>query len=199
MPPFRSALRTLVPALTLVVLAAACGPTANALPTALPAVEGSAPVGAAASGAAGSPIASGAITDPAQAWPAFAACLRSHGLQIADPELDANGNPTWTTPDDLKKLITEPIRADCGPIIAALTESGPTKNESRPSFSFDSLVAHATCMREHGLTEWPDPNPDELDGGMPPGYDKTDPTVLAALIACESRLIETTASPSPAL
>jgi hypothetical protein len=142
---------------------------------------------------------SGAITDPFVAWPAFAACLRAHGLQIADPEVDANGDPHWG--DDLKKNITDAIRADCSPIIAAIDEGGTVKggSRSRHTYSFESEVAHAECMREQGLANWPDPNPNDSGGVMPPGFDKADPTVRAALIACEPLLIETTASPSPAL
>ena len=139
---------------------------------------------------------SGAITDPFVAWPAFAACLRAHGLQVADPEVDASGNPQWA--DDLKANITDAIRAECAPIIAAVDEGGTLKGGRRSAtYSFDSEIAHAACMREHGLANWPDPNPNET-GGMPEGFDKADPTVLAALSACESLLVETTASPSPA-
>jgi hypothetical protein len=53
-------------------------------------------------------------------------------------------------------------------------------------------------MRDHGLADWPDPDANDLEGGMPPGYDKADPTVYAGLVACERLLVETTASPSPA-
>jgi hypothetical protein len=192
--------RNLALALTLVVLATACGGTATALPTVLP---GTAGVGQASSAAAGSggpdasALPSGAITDPLVAWPAFAACLRSHGIQVADPELDANGDPQWA--DDIKKGMTDAISRDCSPILAAITEGGPASNGRRPAtYSFDSEVAHAACMREQGLVNWPDPNPNET-GGMPEGFDKSDPTVRAALTACESLLVETTASPSPAL
>jgi hypothetical protein len=187
--------RNLILALTLVGGAAACTPTANALPTAPPGAAGSAQTGADASAGTGSPLPSGAITDPAVAWPAFAACLRSHGVQIEDPALDANGDPSWTT--DIKKVITEPASADCGRIIAGVISAGDAEQRPRRSFSFDSLVAQATCMREHGLTDWPDPDPNDLAAGMPPGYDKADSAVRAALIACEHLLVETTASPSP--
>jgi hypothetical protein len=171
------------------------------LPTALPGTDASAPPGASGSGdGAAAPLPSGASTDPAVAWSAFAACLRSHGLDVPDPEIDENGEPAWTTSFDLKRAITEQIRDDCAPLIAAVSEGGGAgTNHPRKSYSFDSQVAHAACMREHGLTDWPDPDPNALDSGMPAGFDKANPTVLAGLIACESLLVETTASPSPAL
>jgi hypothetical protein len=202
MPHIRfRAVWNLAVALTLAVVVVACGGSGTALPTALPGTGGAAQASSAppgSGGPVGSALPSGAITDPLIAWPAFAACLRSHGIQIADPEIDAKGDPHWA--DDFKKLITDAISRACSPILAAIDEGGPASNgRPRTTFSFDSEIAHAACMREHGLVNWPDPNPNDSGGVMPPGFDKADPTVLAALIACERLLVETTASPSPAL
>ena len=52
---------------------------------------------------------------------------------------------------------------------------------------------------KHGFPTWPDPISTTDAGRMPEGFDKADPAVLAALNACESILVETTASPSPGL
>ena len=198
MPRFhRGVARSLLLALLLLPVSVACSPTANGLPTALPGANGTAQATAATSGGAASPLPSGAITDPAEAWPAFAACLRGHGLQVDDPQVDADGNPTWSS-GDFKKLITPQIEADCGPILAAVTEGGDASGPSRKSYTYESQVAHAACMREHGLIGWPDPDPNDLSAGMPEGYDKRDPATFAALVACEHLLVETTASPSPA-
>jgi hypothetical protein len=182
--------------LTLAAVTVACGADGSSVPNGLPVADGSAPPVAAASGDAGSPLPSGAITDPLVAWPAFAACLRAHGLQIADPQVDANGDPHWG--DDLKRLITDTVREACNPIIAAIDEGGTLKGgRPRHTYSFDSEVAHAACMREHGFPDWPDPNPNEERGVMPPGFDKADAAVRAGLIACEPLLVETSPSPSP--
>ena len=168
----------------------ACSPSANALPTAQP----TAATGQSPSGDAASPLPSGALTDPAEAWPAYAACLRSHGLQVADPEVDDNGDPVWAT--DIKQGMSRKIDSDCAPTIAALTKNDDRRN--RPSYTYESELAHAACLREHGLPDWPDPDPDNREGRMPDGYDKADPTVYAGLVACEHLLMELTASPSPA-
>ncbi len=167
------ALRSLVLAGILAAVGAACSPAPNALPTVLPGAGESAPASADATGGPASSLPSGAITDPAEAWPAFAACLRSHGLQVADPEVDANGDPSWTG-GDFKKLITAQIQTDCNPIIAAVNEAGG-KGRQRPSYSYESQVAHADCMREHGLADWPDPDPNDLSAGMPAGYRQARP------------------------
>ena len=147
-------------------------------------------------GPSGSPSPSGAITDPAAAWPAYASCLRAHGLDVPDPEIDPNGDPTWADGVDIKAGMNDQIRTDCGPIIATITSSGDRR--PRRTYSFDSLVAHAACLRTHGLVDYPDPDPNDLAAGMPPGFDKSDQAVYDALVACESLLVETTASPSPA-
>jgi hypothetical protein len=192
--PGLGALRRLGFAAILAATAAACSPAQDTLPTALPVAQPSAQAAAAPTGGAASALPSGALTDPAQAWPAFAACLRAHGLQAADPELDDNGDPIWA--GDIKEGITRQIEADCGPVIAALEKNG-VDGRNRPGYTYASELAHATCMREHGLPDWPDPNLDDREGGMPEGYDKADPTVYAGLVACERLLVEQAASPSP--
>jgi len=184
------ALPSLSLAALLAAMVVACSPVANALPTAQPTLV----TNADPSADAASPLPSGPLTDPAGAWPAYAACLRSHGLQVDDPEVDGNGDPVWAT--DIKRGMTRKIDADCGPIIAALTKTGDSRH--RTPNTYESELAHAACMREHGLTDWPDPDPNKPGGGMPEGYDKADPTVYAGLVACEHVLVEATASPSPA-
>lgn len=192
----RAALRPLSLALAATLIPAtlvACSPAANALPTALPAADGSA-----ALSPDGSPSASGASTDPAVAWPAFAACLRAHGLQIPDPELGVNGEPQWADGVDLKSSITEAIQQACHPIVAGLQDVGPPRDAMK-NYSFESRVAHAGCMRTHGLVDYPDPDPNEPDAGLPAGFQKSDQRVYNALVACEPLLIPMAASPSPSL
>lgn len=188
------ALRRLGFAAMLAATAAACAPAQNALPTALPVAQPSAQASAGPAGGAESALPSGALTDPAQAWPAFAACLRAHGLQVADPEVDDNGDPVWAT--DIKQGMTNKIQADCAPTIAGVSDTKDGRH--RPTYTYESELANAACMRDHGLTNWPDPDPNNLAAQMPPGFDKADPSVYAALVACEHVLVEATASPSPA-
>jgi hypothetical protein len=194
MPRFRFGFIRTILGLFLLASVAACGSVAGALPTAVPGAAGAASADPSGFGPNGSPLPSGAITDPNEAWPAYAACLRANGLQIADPEVDANGDAHWG--DDLKAQMTDAIARACSPIIAGIIESGTGRRHPR-TYSFDSLVANAACMREHGLPDYPDPNPNAENQGLADGYDKANPTVLAALIACENALVETTPSASP--
>jgi hypothetical protein len=182
----------LAPALVIAcsMLLAACAGSSPGLPTAQPAAASGVPSGSS------SPVASGSATtgssDPAVAWPAFAACLRAHGLDVADPEVDDQGEPHFASGVDLSTVVTPAIQQACSPTIAAVTA-----NKAAKSYAFDSLVAHAACLRQHGLPNYPDPDPNAIEQRLAPGYSKADPTVNAAIIACAPLLIQATATPSP--
>jgi predicted small lipoprotein YifL len=196
MPPSRQhvVLRALVLATALAASMAGCGSTGPAMPSAAAGALASAPASVGASeSAAFDPQPTAASGDPFVAWPAFAACLRAHGLDVADPELDAAGEPHWG--DDLKRSLTQPVRAACSPIIAVVDEGGTLRGHGVPSYSFDSLVAHAACVRAHGLSEWPDPDANATNWVWPPSFGRTDPAVLTAIDACESALVQATATP----
>lgn len=175
-----------VPALAAALFLAACAGAGPGLPT----VE---PGGATAPTSSNAAAPQGTVSsDPAVAWPAFAACLRAHGLDVPDPQLDQQGQPDFGT-IDLKSMITPAIGEACLPIVAAVTSVKP----SAKSYTFDSLVAHAACLRSHGLPSYPDPDPNAASAQMAPGYDKADPTVNAALVACQGVLVAGSASPLP--
>ena len=196
MPLLRSRrVRILTLALSLAAATGACGATANGLPTALPGESGVASSAAAAAADPSGADPSGASTDPAVAWPAFAACLRAHGATVADPVLDKNGDPQWA--GEIKQYMTAPVQAACQPILAGLEGKGDKPN--RPTFTLESELAFAACIREHGFPTWPDPISTTDAGRMPEGFNKEDPAVFAALDACNHVLVESTASPSPGL
>jgi hypothetical protein len=166
-------------AVTALVALAGCGGTTPMLPS-VPGGSGPRSSGPTAAGSAAEP----ASSDPAIAWPAFAACLRAHGLDVADPRVDERGQPDFGSVD-LESLVTPAVQAACGPVIAGVTAAKSTQK----TYDFDSLVAHAACMREHGLPDYPDPDPNAAVQALPPGLDKADPTVDAALRACVPLLV----------
>jgi hypothetical protein len=180
-------------------LVAACTGASPHLPTAGPGASG----GPSAAGVAGgSPAASTgagqvqatgepASSDPTVAWPAFAACLRAHGLNVADPQLDSAGNPDFGQLN-LQALITPDIDRDCSPLVARITAAKAAAKQ----YDFASLVLHAACLRAHGLPNYPDPDPNAQVQTLAPGYSKADPTVNAALIACKPLLVQVGPSPS---
>jgi hypothetical protein len=181
------AVNALFAALTIAWLLAGCGGSSAALPTVAGGVQGSA--SDASPGA--SPPASAASTDPSVAWPAWAACLRSHSLVVADPSIDQDGQPQFAPGLDLEHLVTPAMHADCDPLIQSLTAN----KGGGATYTFDSLVAFAGCLRQHGLPAYPDPDPNGVQG-LAPGYDKGDPAVSAAIDACHDLLVRSGDAPT---
>jgi hypothetical protein len=172
------------------IVLSSCSTPAAGLPTAGGPGPGGSPAGSAAP--SGSNVPSGVSTDPAVAWPAFAACLRAHGLNVADPVLNDQGEAQFTPGLDLKTLVAPAIEQACSPLIAGVTG---TKAGAK-SYDFDSLVAHAACLRQHGMPNYPDPDPNATVQQLAPGFSKADPVVNAALVACQSLLVQISPSPS---
>ena len=129
--------------------------------------------------------ATGASTDARTAWLAFAACLRQHGFDVPDPQVNDAGQPDFGTVD-IGSMLTGPVEQDCEPLVANVTSSKPAPKV----YDFNSLLRHAACLRANGLPNYPDPDPNAAVQQLAPGYDKRDPTVAAALTACHSVLVQ---------
>jgi hypothetical protein len=98
--------------------------------------------------------------DPQQAALDFARCMREHGIDMPDPEVDEQGRirsrvggPGGARPDP-KKL--EAAQQACG----SLMGGGDGDPQLDPA-ERDAMVAFARCMREHGI-DMPDPTGDGL-------------------------------------
>jgi hypothetical protein len=105
-----------------------------------------------------------AAKDPQQAALAFAKCMREHGIDMPDPEVDDQGRirvrigaggPGGGTRPDPKKL--KAAQKACG----SLMGGGDGDRQLDPA-ARDAMVAFARCMREHGI-DMPDPTG---DGGL---------------------------------
>jgi hypothetical protein len=92
--------------------------------------------------------------DPQEAALEFAKCMREHGVDMPDPEVDSQGRMRVTVRaargQDPKKL-DEAQRA-CGHLMGGGGE-GPGKLDPKAQ---DAMLAFARCMREHGI-DMPDP------------------------------------------
>jgi len=141
-----------------------------------------------------------AAVDPEQAFLDFAACMREHGVDMADPEVEAAGG-------GFAFGITvegEPGDGPDGDQIRQMQEAdeacrhfleGVVQEFERPDMSEmqDQMLAYSQCMRDHGV-DMPDPEfsenggvtifggPDE--GGAGPVMDPSDPTFQEAQEAC---------------
>jgi hypothetical protein len=117
--------------------------------------------------------AKGAAKDPQQAALDFARCMRQHGIDMPDPEVDDKGRIKMRigaggpgSRPDPKKL--EAAQQACGNLLGG----GDGDRQIDPA-ERDAMVAFARCMREHGI-DMPDPTGDGLvmrrddDGGPDP-------------------------------
>jgi hypothetical protein len=112
--------------------------------------------------------------DPQQAALDFARCMREHGVDMPDPEVDDQGRIRvrigagggGERPDP-KKL--EAAQQACGDLMGG----GDGDRQLDPA-ERDAMVAFARCMREHGI-DMPDPTGDGLmlrrDGDQGPDPD----------------------------
>jgi hypothetical protein len=112
--------------------------------------------------------------DPQQAALDFARCMREHGVNMPDPEVDEQGRIRvrigagggGERPDP-KKL--EAAQQACGDLMGG----GDGDRQLDPA-ERDAMVAFARCMREHGI-DMPDPTGDGLmlrrDGDQGPDPD----------------------------
>ena len=99
--------------------------------------------------------------DPQEAALDFARCMREHGVDMPDPEVDEQGRVevrigaggAGARPDP-KKL--EAAQKACG----SLMGGGDGDRQLDPA-ARDAMVAFARCMREHGI-DMPDPTGDGL-------------------------------------
>jgi len=96
--------------------------------------------------------------DPQEAALDFAKCMRSHGVDMPDPEVDSKGRIRVTvgnragkgSPPDPKKL--DAAQQACGHLLAN-GGAGPGKLDPKAQ---DAMLAFARCMRQHGI-DMPDP------------------------------------------
>lgn len=101
-----------------------------------------------------------AVDEIEEAVLAFAECLRGEGMEVDDPELDGEGQYHF------RQLVAEPGKplseearaalAVCEPLVAGI---GMRFEQTDETEFTDNLLAFAQCMRDGGLTTWPDPDP----------------------------------------
>jgi hypothetical protein len=95
-------------------------------------------------------------------WQQFVSCARTHGIPgLPDPTVDSQGNASfpgasaqndWNHPTDVAA-----VQQACGSILSRLPGASPTAAPPGPA-QFQILLSFASCMRHHGITDWPDPN-----------------------------------------
>jgi hypothetical protein len=111
----------------------------------------------------------------------FAQCMRDQGIDMPDPEID-QGRVRIQIPDGTDPQKARAAREKCKQYLP----NGGERPKMNPQ-QLDQMRRFAQCMRENGIPEFPDPNP---DGGIQiqasPGshMNPDDPTFKAAEEAC---------------
>lgn len=140
----------------------------------------------------------------------FAACMRDHGIDMPDPEFDADGKGGISVqssagapgesggagPDKAQMEKMDAANKACEPIMDAVAGDAPQMSPEDQAKFRDEQLAYAKCMRENGV-DMPDPEID-FDGGRtrikmggPEDGQRMDPsneTFKKASAACESLL-----------
>jgi hypothetical protein len=151
--------------LALVLLATACAGGSNG-------------PGVAGGGSSSTPSASPS-GDPGDAALAYSQCMRDHGVSdfpdpdaagaVNDPQLEEPSDVVVKAQDACQDLSPEGNAAD-----------GGGRDDSK-------VLAYSHCMRDHGFSGFPDPQPDPGGGWVIPrngDYDPRDPAFKAADEAC---------------
>jgi len=111
----------------------------------------------------------------------FAQCMREHGIDMPDPEIDG-GRVAINLPEGTDRQKVEAAMEKCKQYLPNGGE--PPKLDPETT---EQLRKYAQCMRDNGISEFPDPDP---NGGIriqaEPGsrLDPEDPTFKAAQKAC---------------
>ena len=126
--------------------------------------------------------------DPEEAMLAFARCMREHGVDVPDPQVDENGRGfQLVRPRGNEEKFREAQEA-CG---KHLENARPRDIDPEQQQEIrEAVLAFARCMREHGI-DMPDPQFGE--GGrvtqrMGGGIDQNDPKFREAEEACRDKL-----------
>jgi hypothetical protein len=100
----------------------------------------------------------------------FAKCMRENGVDMPDPQFEGGGilqrGPDAKTP----KATLEKAEEACKEIRESMEPSEPPSEEQQKEMR-EAALAHAKCMREHGIENFPDPT-FSADGGMQVRIDK---------------------------
>jgi hypothetical protein len=108
----------------------------------------------------GAPTAHSGEQNLPRLWHEFAQCLRRHGHpEFADPTVASDGRVTFPSRSgDIKAAIRTLGRSACRREFAAL--QGPPAEPPPTPAELHRMVLFSRCMRDHGLSDWPDPRAD---------------------------------------
>ena len=125
-----------------------------------------------------------ATTDPAEAFVAFATCMRSHGLSgYPDPKVSASAGHVSATISPGGLDPNSPAFKSASQACGHLLPGGGSPSSAVSPREQAQDLRYASCMRTHGVPNFPDPG---RDGAftLPSGVDQQAPQFQRATKAC---------------
>jgi hypothetical protein len=146
--------------------AAACGSSPSAPP-----VAGS-------TGHAATVTTAATTAQKTRAWLDFAACMRAHGANLPDPSFNQEGSPQWSAnPKSQPPAALVACQSRLPAVDSGKPDRAPTAADLAQAARF------AQCMRQHGVPDFPDPDP-RTGGFVTSPAIKNAPGLDAAETAC---------------
>jgi hypothetical protein len=120
----------------------------------------------------------------------YAQCMREHGIDMDDPQPGQRGL-RLAPPEGVSPQKMEAADKACRKYLDAVKP--PELSEAQQKEFRDAALANARCMREHGITNFPDPTFDENGGAQiridrKLGINPESPKFQAAQKECESTM-----------
>ena len=116
-------------------------------------------------------------SDPMAQAMKYASCMRKHGVKdFPDPRTKGTGSVMLSIPDS-------PAATAAKKGCRQLLPGGGSPSASEQAQRLASLLKYAACMRNHGVTNFPDPD-DQGEFPSSAGFDRSDPSYRAAQKAC---------------
>jgi hypothetical protein len=132
--------------------------------------------------------------DADQAMLDFAGCMRAHGVDMPDPQINGDGQGTFTAgvagDGDNKAKLDEAQKA-CQSYLDKVKSNAPPMDPAKLEAEKQKLLDFAQCMRDHGI-DFPDPQISSDGGGLSvqmggPGLDPDSPAFKDANDACSTQ------------
>ena len=123
----------------------------------------------------------GGATSATPSGQAYTQCMRDHGVQMADPD-PKTGQPKFDSSVNTNSATVKTALTACKNLLPAGTRGGADTKNLGPYLAF------AKCMRQHGLPEFPDPQPGPKGLFPDSGVDRNSPAFQKASTACQSFL-----------
>ena len=134
--------------------------------------------------------------DTEEAMLAFAQCMRDEGVDFADPAVGDDGELRFAPGgggeggfDADAREVMQTARDACGDLLEGLDVGGGPGGRGDIEIDTEATLAFAECMRDNGVTDFPDPSADGLpDREAMQALDFTSESFLTAAGTCQEEV-----------